>query len=340
MKILFYLLGVCSLLNLNAATSASDTTLLDILSFETARAHVRPLMVENLVDARRLDSSDASFVQIISDDFKGHNPEEFSSADIGILKERQNIYYGAFDKDAHALIGLIKVTGFSEDFLRKDTKCHKSCQGKGLMTEFITALYAHYKAKGLIPTTRGDDTLYKGFHCLVHITNKPSLNYNFKCGGKVGLLFGDRVEIYYPFVSEGVRGEVYYPVAGEALHDCVAKSFSQYLSKDAAESAAGEEILRRESLGILMAVEVDSLIKALREESAFFSHTLVRYPRWVDSIAREKLPIVARFLQEGHAELVDAAEDVPAEHKAEFSEFMAGFESVQALVAAAVSERG
>ena len=313
MNKLFYVFAFLNFLNLSAVeladVSVAEEPLMKKLSFQTTQMSVRPLVLSDYDTARAVDASDSSFVKIIKADTRAllSTQERIlgSSTEISTLRQNQelsNIYYGAFLKDSDTLIGLIYINCFHNNphtkcYLSTDGKYHRAHQGKGYASEVKKALLQHFQDLRIIPTAESDDTLYLGFEGLINLRNKASLKYNIiNCGYKVGRLFGDRVEVYFPFIVErlpykeacfdtftndaGVLvtkiEDTFNPSA--LLHDRIADSLAQYLSRDEATAAIGEKALRLESLRNLVIAGDD----ALREENFFVIHTLRQCPEFLD----------------------------------------------------------
>jgi RimJ/RimL family protein N-acetyltransferase len=336
MNKLLYVFTVFNFLNLNAAVeladvSSAEESLMKKLSFETERMSVRPLFPSDYKAAKAVDVSDSSFVEIIKADTRASllTQERIlgSSTEISVLRQNQelsNIYYGAFLKDSGALIGLIDIHNFHENhetkcYLSTSGKYHRAHQGKGYASEVKKALFQHFQTLKLIPTAEGDDTLYLGFTGLINLRNKASLKYNIiNCGYKVGRLFGDRVEVYFPFVAERLPYKEGCSVtftndagvsvtktedtfnSSALLHDRIADSLAQYLSRDAATSVIGEKALRLESLRNLVTAVDD----ALREENAFVINTLGQSLELLDDgLLKEKHELIVELCAQTNQEL-------------------------------------
>jgi hypothetical protein len=233
------------------------------------RTVVKPLLLKNIERAKGVDASDDSFVNLtendggISFEDKIKIQEEMFKESANINSLRNNLkygilYMGAFIKENEELIGLIKIAGFYQDFyneicyqkptLGTHAKYHKNYQGLGYGTEVKKGLLGHYQKMKLIPHGLDDreSVPFQGFCGLVNLKNRSSLRYNIiNCGYKVGRLFGDRVDIYYPYVSmsNGSKGN-FYPAENENLHDSIKDTLAQYLSRGGSSYEA-EEGLRR-----------------------------------------------------------------------------------------------
>ncbi len=297
MNKLFYIFTFVNFLNLNAAGQSLDL----LLSFETERMFVRPLAPRDYEAAKAVDASDSSFVDIIKhnacDSLVTQERILVRSTEIRTLRKNQelsNIYYGAFLKGSDTLVGLIHIKFFHENpntkcYLGTDGKYHREHQGKGYASEVKKALLQRYQNLGIIPTIEGENSLFLGFDGLISLRNKASLKYNIiNCGYKVGRLFGDRVEVYFPFVVERLPYKKGCSVtftndagvfvtktedtfnSSVLLHDRIIGSLTQYLSRDEATSVIGEKALRLESLRSLVTAGDD----ALREENVFVINTL------------------------------------------------------------------
>ncbi|MCX7353023.1 MAG: GNAT family N-acetyltransferase [Proteobacteria bacterium] len=334
MNKLFYVFAFLTL-NLSAVeladVSVAEEPLMKKLSFQTAQMSVRPLVLSDYDAARAVDASDSSFVDIIKADTRALLSTQKrildGSTEINTLRQNQelsNIYYGAFLKDSDTLIGLIYIHRFHDNpqtkcYLGTDGKYHKAHQGKGYASEVKKALLQHFQDLRIIPAAEGDDTPFLGFKGLINLRNKASLKYNIiNCGYKVGRLFGDRVEVYFPFVVErlpylkdvfitwideagvsSVRTEDSFN-SSELLHDSIADFLAQYLSRDAATSVIGEKALRLESLRSLVTAGDD----ALREENVFVINTLSKSLELLDGdLLTGKLDLIAELYTQSNREL-------------------------------------
>ena len=329
MNNVFYVFAFLNFLNLNAAVeladapSAAASPLISKLSFETERMSVRPLIPSDYKAAKAVDATDSSFVKIIRIDTKASllTQERIleGSTEISTLRhneELSNIYYGAFLKNSDTLIGLIDIHNFHKNqetkcYLGTEGKYHRDHQGQGYASEVKKALLQHFQDLRIIPAAEGDDTLYLGFYGLINLNNKASLKYNIiNCGYKVGRLFGDRVEAYFPFVVEclpyvtttdGItyKGEETFN-SSALLHDSIADFLAQYLSRDAATSVIGEKALRLESLRSLVTAGDD----ALREENVFVINTLSKYLELLDGdLLKEKRNLIVELCAQTNQEL-------------------------------------
>jgi RimJ/RimL family protein N-acetyltransferase len=335
MNKLFYVFAFLNFLNLSAVeladVSVAEEPLMKKLSFQTAQMSVRPLVLSDYDAARAVDASDSSFIDIIKADTRALLSTQKrildGSTEINTLRQNQelsNIYYGAFLKDSDTLIGLIYIHRFHDNpqtkcYLGTDGKYHKAHQGKGYASEVKKALLQHFQDLRIIPAAEGDDTLYLGFYGLIRLRNKASLKYNIiNCGYKVGRLFGDRVEAYFPLVVEclpylkdvsitwideagvsSVRAEDSFN-SSALLHDSIADSLAQYLSRDAATSVIGEKALRLESLRSLVTAGDD----ALREENVFLINTLGQSLELLDGhLLKEKRNLILELCAQTNQEL-------------------------------------
>lgn len=338
MNKLFYVFAFLNFLNLSAVeladVSVAEEPLMKKLSFQTAQMSVRPLVLSDYDAARAVDASDSSFVKIIKADTRALLSTQKRILDgpteINTLRQNQelsNIYYGAFLKDSETLIGLIDIHNFHDNhetkcYLSTDEKYHRAHQGKGYASEVKKALLQHFQDLRIIPTAEGENSLFLGFSGLINLKNKASLKYNImNCGYKVGRLFGDRVEVYFPFVVErlpylngvsitcidyagvsSVRTEDSFN-SSALLHDRIFSSLTQYLARDAAMVATGEKPLRLESLRNLVTAGDD----ALREENVFVIYTLGRFPELLDDdLLTGKLDLITELCIQSNRELRQA----------------------------------
>ena len=311
-----------------------------LLSFETSSTFARPLMPENLEAAKALDNSDESYVQVMD----GVSLEslrvqaDFFTCTLGIGELRKKadlfeVYYGIFEKTEGSLIGVFKITRWntgsydgdknlfasSKNFLSTDVKFHKNHQGKGYATEFKQGLFEFYQKIGLIPNSKNDsETPYMGFSGLIHLHNKPSLAYNVKkCGYKVGRLFGDRVEVYYPFVVK-TCDYGFLPPEDESLHDKIAKSLLDYLSRDNLSGAnEAEKFLRRTALENLLSCDEGNLKKALASEYIFLATTLDKFPDMWSLI----LPLHKAMVKEIFSKKLAKLEDYISKHPSDAEKY-------------------
>ncbi len=341
MNKLFYVFAFLNFLNLNAAveladvSSAAVSSLISKLSFETEKMSVRPLIPSDYKAAKAVNASDSSFVEIIKTDTKASLlTQELilgSSTEISTLRqdrELQKIYYGAFLKDSETLVGLIDIHNFHDNhetkcYLSTDGKYHRAHQGKGYASEVKKALLQRFQTLKIIPTAEGEDTLYLGFDGLINLENKASLKYNIiNCGYKVGRLFGNRVEVYFPFVVESItisKIETHTDDAGllvtrkretnstfnssVLLHDRIIGSLTQYLSRDEATAAIGEKDLKLESLKSLVTAGDDAL-RDVREENIFVINTLGQSPELLDGdLLAGKLDLITELCIQSNLEL-------------------------------------
>lgn len=331
MNKLFYVFAFLNFLNLSAVeladVSVAEEPLMKKLSFQTNQMSVRPLVLSDYDTARAVDASDSSFVDIIKADTRAllSTQERIlgSSTEISTLRQNQelsNIYYGAFLKDSDTLIGLIYINRFHDNpqtkcYLGTHGKYHRDHQGKGYASEVKKALLQHFQDLRILPTAEGDDALYLGFEGLISLRNKASLKYNIiNCGYKVGRLFGDRVEVYFPFVVERIPyvGGYHYTTADGSkvtedafnssalLHVRIFSSLTQYLSRDAAIAVIGEKALRLESLRSLVTAGDD----VLREENVFVINTLGQSLELLDGdLLKEKRNLIVELCAQTNQEL-------------------------------------
>lgn len=283
---------------LNASASDSSDSLFHLLSFTTERTKVRPLVPENLAAAQILNASDANFVDILNDEFYEGKPsfevklqnQQHGLSQATKLEELKcnlstsTIYYGIFKKEDSCLIGIIKISGFSNAclnyFLSTSSKYHKDYQGQGYGTEVKKAFFERYEKMELIPTKGADPCAFPflGFKGLVVFDNKASLNYNLKCGYRVGLFIGDDCTVYYPMVlgEEVIDGITFK--ADDTLHDRIAPSFGMYLKKDPEQALLGEKLLRQEAIVPIMLLEESNLAEMLNIYGDFIAESVGRFP--------------------------------------------------------------
>lgn len=328
MKIKKFTFLVCSSIFLNLYASAAATAdsaadnLQSLLGFETARTFAMPLMPENLGVAKEVDDSDESYVQVM-DGASSESLErqaKFLTSTSGIVELGKaglsEVHYGIFEKEKGLLVGVFKIWrvntvcydsdknpyALPKSFLSTSTKFHKAHQGKGYATEFKKGLFKHYQAIGLIPDSKENSkTPYMGFSGLIHLTNRASLKYNIaKCGYRVGRLFGDRVEVYYPFVAK--TGDYdFLPPEDENLHETIAKLLDGYLEGD----KASEKCLREIALKNLLGCGADNLEKALNSEDIFLAATLTEFPDMFGLISAPVKDMIDRMVSKELAELED-----------------------------------
>lgn len=309
----------------------------DLLSFKTARTRVQPLSFEHLEMMRELDNSDDSFVQIIESDNIGDllktQKSILESTDKHVLRQNLNfmtMYYGIFDESTKNdnLFGVIKMNFCGREYIGTDEKYHKIHQGKGYGTEVKKALFGHWQNLGLIPHVHADpdSALFLGFCGLIHMRNKSSLKYNIiNCGYKMGRLFGDRVEVYYPYVIRSEYKDHFLPPEDEMLHERIYGDLCDYLSKDSPELArVGEEALRRMALKNIMTVKESALNEALNEESGFITITLSRFPHLFDSESFSRLTLFGDILDKALKELEEdyAAESIPNDRREQYDNYV------------------
>ena len=344
----------CSLLH-----SAEPATAFDVLSFETARTYVRPLNSENLVEARDLDTSDASFVQVINEGIEAELATQervlgSSGIDFNRAWEQlsgKTLYYGVFCKENRHLLGVFKINSCSHSFvvttldeglntattkqndiLHTNAKYHKDHQGCGYGTEVKKALLAYYQELKLIPSSLEDSDVcaFQGFFGLINLRNKPSLAYNImKCGYKVGRLFGDRVEVYYPFVNI-VEFSHFGLFEDLTLHERVAEDLMIYLSRDAVEESklASEKVLRAVSLANLMSVEQSLLPIALDSESGFIVSTLGQFLDLFESLSADQINLINTTFKKGDPGKV-SLEEIPEEQRQLYTDYLNNFKNAK-----------
>ncbi|MBP9828999.1 MAG: GNAT family N-acetyltransferase [Proteobacteria bacterium] len=283
---------------LNASTPHSNDSVFDLLSFSTERTNVRPLVPENLAAAQILNASDANFVNILNDEFYEGKPsfevelqnQQHALLQVPKLEDLKHsiltstLYYGVFKNEDSCLIGIIKISGLiSSDcnvFLSTSSKYHKSYQGQGYGTEVKKSLLDYFEQLRLIPTKGADPYAFPflGFKGLVVFANKASLNYNLKCGYRVGIFSGDDCAVYYPMVlgEEIIDGITFK--ADDTLHDRIAPSFEMYLKKDPEQALLGEKLLRQEAIVSIMLLEESNLAEMLNIYGDFIAESVGRFP--------------------------------------------------------------
>ncbi len=328
-----------------AISYSSSPSLFDALSFETKRTHVRPLTLEYLEQAKEVDASDSSFVQIINEEIeeKLTTQERIlgnSATLLGNVWEElaeKTLYYGVFCNEKRKLLGVFEITsrfhsfvvtaiegGLStdttkqNDILCTDAKYHKDYQGRGYGTEVKKSLFIYYQKLKLIPSSLEDSDVcaFQGFSGLVNLKNKPSLKYNIvNCGYKVGRFFGDRVEVYYPFVNTA-RYSHFGLFEDLTLHECIAEYLFLYLSQSAAEESklASEKALRAVSLANLMSVEQSLSSEALDSESGFIVSTLVQFPDLFESLSVDQINLINTTFKKGDPGKV-SLEEIPEKER-------------------------
>lgn len=296
----FIALILLSMPFINASEAAENLS--KQLSFSTERANFRPLTKNDFLKATELDASDESFVQVM-DDVTAETLETqenffMNSFDLTDLANQSKLYFAACQKESDKLLGVIKICNFNGTFgyhyqyLCTDAKYHKDCQGNGYATEVKKALLEHFQKLHITPSTESDKqpSLYLGFQGLIYLRNKPSLKYNIlKSGYKIGRLFGDRVEIFYPFVRKCREKDP----ADETLHDIVIDYFGDYLSKDPAKADPALREICKISLNNLL-TDGNSLQENLEGEDVFIASTLSDFPEHFDSLSSEQLKAITK----------------------------------------------
>jgi hypothetical protein len=328
-----------------AISYSSSPSLFDALSFETKQTSVRPLNSENLTEAREVDASDSSFVQVINEEIeeKLTTQERIlgnSAIRLGNAWEElaeKTLYCGVFCKEKRKLLGVFEIKscfhsfvvttnegGLStaankqNDILHTHAKYHKDYQGRGYGTEVKKSLFIHYQKLKLIPSSLEDNDVcaFQGFSGLIHLRNKPSLAYNIiNCGYKVGRLLGDRVEVYYPFVNTAKYSH-FGLFADLTLHERIAEDLIQYLSRDTAEESklASEKALRAVSLANLMSVEQSLLPTALDSESGFILSALGQFPDLLESLSVNQINLINTAFKKGDLGKV-SLEEIPEKER-------------------------
>jgi RimJ/RimL family protein N-acetyltransferase len=284
--------------------------------FKTNRTIVRVLCLEDLERAKAVDASDDSFVSItdyIADisfqDMLKKQDETFQeSKNINFVRSALNfgtLYYGVFLQGNNVLIGLYRIVILSlNNSLKTDAKFDKKYQGKGYGTEVKRSLFNHYQNLGLIPRHPEDKetTVFQGFVGLISLGNKASLKCAINSGYKIGRLFGDRVDIDYPFVMVSnvtVSDSDFLPLSDEKLHDLIKEPLEKYLSRNSSpdENKKAEETLRQISLKNLMSVRQDLFAMALESESGFIEMTMAKFP-YVFKDFEDKLPAIDALISQ------------------------------------------
>ena len=191
--------------------ACASTSLYDQLCFETNRLSVFPLSAQHEKQLKDIETSDSSFVDISSTGDENTTLSEaliqqhsFLTQNTHFNKENvatfHNLFYGVFLKDNSQLIGCFKL--ILCDFIHGDVKIINDHQSKGYATEVSLKGMQHFINQGWIPSDQHNDTPWLGFAGLIHLSNKPSLAYNLKCGYKIGFFIGDAVGVYFPKVIE------------------------------------------------------------------------------------------------------------------------------------------
>lgn len=337
-------------------TKSSHPCLMDALSFKTKNLSVRPLTPEDYDSAKAVDRSDASFVNIITEE-----PDALDNS-LTIIKEgsqllqkidvsdlnpfRTNtplgiLYFGAFlEKE---LVGLLKFIGFypaQEDmkthYLGTDVKFHKTAQGKGYASEVYQALFHHFSTLKLIPTGEEDKdtTAFLGVHGLIHLTNKGSLKcLVFKCDAKIGRLYGDRVDIYYPRVFQEQTQEEFLPSPDLQLDPTLRPLFKRYLSRETVDNSQGaEEELYTLSFKRLMNSKKEEHFKEnIMAESGFLIRALGRFPTLFSLISQAHLQDVNACVTE-EEESLPPLETVPSEVVEKLTEFQGYLKKIREML--------
>jgi RimJ/RimL family protein N-acetyltransferase len=339
---LFFIVGMA----LSVDSHSMESSYIDILTFETKRTLVKPLRLKHLEEAKSVDDSDASYVEIMADlddvpidQILQKQEATLENRDINYARSNLVhgiLYCGVFLKEDNSLIGLVKIGGFYQDIpnekhlLFSDIKYHKDHQGQGFATEVAKGLLQHYQTRKLIPCTTDDikSSPFRGFHGLVHLTNKASLKCTLNSGYRLSRLFGDRVEFSYPFVLSSPQPEgSFFPPNDEKLHDDIKETLGRYLSREGflEETERAEEALRKASLQNLMSVNDFSLETALDSESSFVVVTLAKFPLLFKDFA-DKLPVVQDLLlkQELPPEM-----DIPDSHMEQYRNYTQNLEKAK-----------
>lgn len=336
-------------------TKSSHPCLMDALSFKTKNLSVRPLTAEDYDSAKAVDQSDASFVNMITEepDALDNSLNLITQASQLLQKTEVSdlnpfrtttplgiLYFGAFlEKE---LVGVLKIIGFyppQEDmrthYLGTDVKFHKTAQGKGYASEVYQALFHHFSALKLIPTREEDKdaTAFLGVHGLIHLTNKGSLNcLILKCGAKIGRLYGDRVDVYCPLVLQEQTPEEFLPSPDPQLDTTLRPLFKRYLSRETVDAQSAEEEIYTLSFKSLMDSKKEEHFKEnIISESGFLVRALARFPTLFSLIPQAYLQDVNACVTEME-ESLPLLETVPSEDVEKLAEFQGDLKKIREML--------
>lgn len=302
-----------------AAFATHNKKLFEELSCESKHLTIRPLVPEEYEEAKALDQSDQSFLTLFSDDEEAPSDQE-NTADrnldsikktCSLLKEKSlselstvrqeipsgDLYFGVFSKEHSALAGAIKFKGLQSDWMEgdetvkhllgTDVKFHKNTQGKGYASEAYRTVFSHFQTLELIPehAQEHNNATFLGVHALIHLTNKASLKcLVFNSGSKIGRLFGDRVDVYYPDIPTLKTTEDYLPVPDANLDKDLRPRFTDYLSRDIQKSEPAEKEIYEASFQKFLTLPESHREIALDDESGFFLRALAKFPHFFDLV--------------------------------------------------------
>ena len=153
------------------------------------------------------------------------------------------------------------------------------------------------------------------------------MKYNIlNCGYKVGRLFGDRVEIFYPFVIAGKEGDPLYSSYDPLLHDEIEPYLKGYLSRNI-DTGSAEEFLRKTSLKNLLSVESSRFPEVLEDESTFIIVTIANFPILFDSVSTNFLTIIKNSLlsSEKKDQILQCEEEVQPEFIQKYRDYVQTF---------------
>jgi hypothetical protein len=145
----------------------------------------------------------------------------------------------------------------------------------------------------------------------------------------VGRFFGDRVEIYYPFVS--TAKEPHFGLFEDlTLHDRIFENLRIYLSRGADEESKliSEKALRKISLENLMSVEQQLLSEALDSESIFVINTLAQFPGLFENLSADQLNLINTILKNGNLGKI-SSEELPDEKRQMCIDYMSNLKQAK-----------
>lgn len=339
------------------ALATQHRNLFDELSCESKNLTIRPLIPEEYEEAKALDQSDHSFLSLFSDDEISPLDEgptadsdldtlqkattllkEKTLAELATVRQRLPrgfLYFGVFARENSRLTGVIKFINFQPDWMNgneivkhllgTDVKFHRNSQGKGYASEAYQTVFSHFTALKLIPESPQEamNTPFLGVHALIHLTNKASLKcLAFNSGAKIGRLFGDRVDVYYPGVPTIKQTEDYMPLPDANLDKDTRLIFTDYLSKDVLKSEPAEKELYAVSFQKFLDVTPSLREKALEDEFVFILRALAKLPHLFNLVDASLLLPFNGMITEME-DSFPSRESIPCEHQAKWDETMA-----------------